>query len=36
MGEDVSEWLDVVPTTFRVLVIRSPRYGCDTCEAAHV
>ncbi len=28
IGEDVAERLDVVPTTFRVLVTRRPRYGC--------
>src|SRR5438067_13466195 len=28
IGEDVSERLDVVPATFRVLVTRRPRYGC--------
>jgi len=27
IGEDVAERLDVVPTTFRVLVTRRPRYG---------
>jgi hypothetical protein len=26
----------VVPTTFRVLVIRRPRYGCRSCESAIV
>lgn len=36
IGEDVSERLDVVPTTFRVLVTRRPRYGCRECEAAPV
>lgn len=34
IGEDVSERLDVVPTTFRVLVTRRPRYGCRACEGA--
>ncbi len=34
IGEDVSERLDVVPTTFRVLVTRRPRYGCRSCESA--
>ena len=34
--EDVSERLDVVPTTFRVLVTRRPRYGCRACEAAPI
>ena len=34
IGEDVSERLDVVPTTFRVLVTRRPRYGCRSCEGA--
>ena len=28
IGEDVADRLDVVPTTFRVLVTRRPRYGC--------
>lgn len=36
IGEDVSERLDVVPTTFRVLVTRRPRYGCRSCENAVV
>jgi transposase len=36
IGEDVSERLDVVPTTFRVLVTRRPRYGCRSCEGAVV
>lgn len=36
IGEDVSERLDVVPTTFRVMVTRRPRYGCRACEAPPV
>lgn len=32
IGEDVAERLDVVPATFRVLVVRRPRYGCRACE----
>lgn len=36
IGEDVSERLDVVPATFRVLVTRRPRYGCRACESAVV
>lgn len=36
IGEEVSERLDVVPTTFRVLVTRRPRYGCRSCEGAIV
>ena len=36
IGEDVAERLDVVPTTFRVLVTRRPRYGCRSCESAVV
>lgn len=36
IGEDLPERLDVVPTTFRVLVTRRPRYGCRTCESAVV
>lgn len=33
IGEDVSERLDIVPATFRVLVVRRPRYACRVCEA---
>jgi len=33
IGEDRAERLDVVPTTFRVLVTRRPRYGCRSCES---
>ena len=36
IGEDVAERLDVVPTTFRVMVTRRPRYGCRSCESAVV
>ena len=36
IGEDVAERLDVVPTTFRVLITRRPRYGCRSCESAVV
>ena len=36
IGEDVAERLDVVPTTFRVLVTRRPRYGCRSCQSAMV
>ncbi len=36
IGEDVTERLDVVPITFRVLVTRRPRYGCRGCESAVV
>jgi transposase len=36
IGEDRAERLDVVPTTFRVLVTRRPRYGCRSCEGAVV
>lgn len=36
IGEDVAERLDVVPTTFRVLVTGRPRYGCRSCEGAVV
>ena len=32
----MAERLDVVPTTFRVLVTRRPRYGCRSCESAVV
>lgn len=36
IGKDVSERLDVVPTTFRVIVTRCPRYSCRGCRAACV
>ncbi|GHA06826.1 hypothetical protein GCM10011617_29420 [Novosphingobium arvoryzae] len=36
IGEDVAERLDIIPTTFRVLVTRRPRYGCRSCESAVV
>jgi transposase len=36
IGEDVAERLDIVPSTFRVLVTRRPRYGCRACESAVV
>lgn len=36
IGEDVAERLDIVPTTFRVLVTRRPCYGCRSCESAIV
>ena len=36
ISEDVAEPLDVVPTTFRVLVTPRPRYGCRSCEGAVV
>lgn len=36
IGVDIAERLDVVPTTFRVLVTRRPRYGCRSCENAIV
>lgn len=32
IGEDVAERLDVVPTQFRVLVVRRPKYACRSCE----
>src|SRR5690348_2526863 len=36
IGEDTSEMLDIVPAQLRVKVIRRPRYGCRSCEAAVV
>src|ERR671910_3116162 len=36
IGEDVAERLDVIPTQFRVIVTRRPRYGCRACEGAVV
>lgn len=32
IGEDVSERLDIVPSQFRVLVTRRPKYACRSCE----
>jgi transposase len=32
IGEDVAERLDIVPTQFRVLVVRRPKYGCRSCQ----
>jgi transposase len=32
IGEDVSERLDKIPATLRVLVTRRPKYACRTCE----
>src|SRR6267142_2019931 len=32
IGEDRSERLDMVPTQFRVLVTRRPKYACRSCE----
>src|SRR6478609_9306368 len=32
IGEDKSERLDIVPTQFRVLVTRRPKYACRACE----
>jgi len=35
IGETVSEMLDYVPASFRVLRIRRPRYGCRACDSIH-
>ncbi|MDB9857096.1 IS66 family transposase [Amylibacter sp.] len=32
IGEDVTERLDIVPSQFRVLVTRRPKYACRDCE----
>ena len=32
IGEDVSERLDIVPSQFRVIVTRRPKYACRDCE----
>ena len=32
IGEDVAERLDIVPTQFRVLLVRRPKYGCRVCQ----
>jgi transposase len=31
IGEDVSERLDVIPTQFKVIVTRRPKYACRAC-----
>lgn len=35
IGETISEMLDYVPASFRVLRIRRPRYGCRACGSIH-
>ncbi len=36
IGEDVSERLDIVPSQFRVIVTRRPKYACRSCEGGIV
>lgn len=36
IGEDRAEMLDYTPASFRVRVIRRPKYGCRGCEGAVV
>lgn len=36
IGEDCSQRLDVIPTQYRVIVIRRPQYACRTCQQAVV
>src|SRR3546814_19942092 len=36
IGEDVAARLSGVPTTFRVVVTRRPRYRCRSCASASV
>ncbi len=36
IGEDTSERLDIIPTQFRVIVTRRPKYACRSCEAGIV
>jgi len=36
IGEDVSERLDIIPSQFRVLVTRRPKYACRDCESGSV
>jgi len=36
IGEDDSERLDIVPTQFRVLATRHPKYVCRACESGVV
>jgi transposase len=31
IGEDTSQWLDVVPAQFRVIVTHRPKYACRAC-----
>ncbi len=35
IGETVSEMLDIVPASLRVLRIRRPKYGCRACGTIH-
>jgi transposase len=36
IGEERSEWLDVIPAQFRILVTRRPKYACRACVEAIV
>jgi len=36
IGEDTSERLDIIPSRFRVIVTRRPKYACRSCEAGIV
>lgn len=36
IGEDISERLDVIPASFRVIRTRRPRYACRSCESGIV
>ncbi len=36
MGEDRSERLGVTPAQLKVIVMRRPKYACQTCEDAVV
>lgn len=36
IGEEVSQQLDRVPATLKVIVIHRPKYGCRACEGAVV
>jgi hypothetical protein len=35
-GGQISEWLDVIPPKFRVIVTHRPKYACRACEEAVV
>lgn len=36
IGEETSQWLDVVPAQFRVIVTRRPKYACRACTQGEV
>ena len=35
LGEDISEWLEYIPSHFKVIRQIRPKYACTDCEAIH-